>query len=134
MSMHEDHGPRRGFTLIELLMVVVIIGILASIVVLKFSEMKDKAFVSTMQSDLRNLSSAQETYYASNFSYTSDVTALEFNSSDAVEITVNESGTAGWGATATHSGLGVRQCGVYYGDADASSGSPATIAGSIACN
>ena len=54
-------GPK-GFTLIELLIVVVIIGILAAIAIPKFANTKEKAVVTAMRSDLRNLASAQETY------------------------------------------------------------------------
>lgn len=54
---------RKGFTLIELLIVVVIIGILAAIAIPKFANTKEKAYVSAMKSDLRNLATAQETYF-----------------------------------------------------------------------
>ena len=59
---------RRGFTLIELLIVVVIIGILASIAIPKFSATREKAFVSTLKSDLKNLASQQEIYHNTAFS------------------------------------------------------------------
>jgi len=48
----------RGFTLIEMLMVVVIIGILVTIMIPRFANTKEKALVTTMKSDLRNLASA----------------------------------------------------------------------------
>ncbi|HJQ66607.1 MAG TPA: prepilin-type N-terminal cleavage/methylation domain-containing protein, partial [Gemmatimonadales bacterium] len=50
---------RRGFTLIELLIVVVIIGILASIAIPKFVNTKEKAYIASMKSDLRNLATAE---------------------------------------------------------------------------
>ena len=46
---------RQGFTLIELLLVVVVIGLLASIALPKFSNTKGKAIAASMKSDLRNL-------------------------------------------------------------------------------
>ena len=51
---------RKGFTLIELLIVVVIIGILAAIAIPKFANTKEKAYLASMKSDLRNLVTAQE--------------------------------------------------------------------------
>ena len=56
----------RGFTLIELLIVVVILGILTAMAIPKFSNTKDRATVSQMKSDLRNMVTAQEAYAADN--------------------------------------------------------------------
>src|ERR671912_454053 len=55
---------RKGFTLIELLIVVVIIGILAAIAIPKFANTKEKAYVASMKSDLRNMATAEEAYFA----------------------------------------------------------------------
>ena len=55
---------RKGFTLIELLIVVVIIGILAAIAIPKFANTKEKAYLASMKSDLRNLITAEEAYFA----------------------------------------------------------------------
>src|SRR5438132_486836 len=55
---------RKGFTLIELLIVVVIIGILAAIAIPKFANTKAKAYIASMKSDLRNLVTAEEAYFA----------------------------------------------------------------------
>jgi prepilin-type N-terminal cleavage/methylation domain-containing protein len=63
---------RAGFTLIELLMVVVIIGFLASIAIPKFANTKEKAYIATMKSDLRNLLTAEESYFAESISYTTN--------------------------------------------------------------
>ena len=62
---------RKGFTLIELLIVVVIIGILAAIAIPKFASTKEKAYLASMKSDLRNLATAQEGYFADNQVYLS---------------------------------------------------------------
>ena len=60
----------RGFTLIELLIVVVIIGVLASIAIPKFANTKEKAYVASMKSDLRNLVTAEESFFAEAVQYT----------------------------------------------------------------
>ena len=61
---------RKGFTLIELLIVVVIIGILAAIAIPKFANTKEKAYLASMKSDLRNLITAEEAYFADSVKYT----------------------------------------------------------------
>jgi prepilin-type N-terminal cleavage/methylation domain-containing protein len=66
---------RQGFTLIELLIVVVIIGILASIAIPKFSGVRDKAFVASVKADLRNLPNLQDVYYNDNYTYTTQNSA-----------------------------------------------------------
>src|SRR5687768_17317530 len=60
---------RKGSTLIELLIVVVIIGILAAIAIPKFANTKEKAYVAAMKSDLKNLSTAQEGFFADSLAY-----------------------------------------------------------------
>lgn len=54
---------RAGFTLIELLIVLVIIGVLAAIAIPKFSQTREKAFIASMKSDLRNLATLQDIYF-----------------------------------------------------------------------
>ena len=81
---------RKGFTLIELLIVVVIIGILAAIAIPKFANTKEKAYVAAMKSDLRNLVTAQESYFADNVTYPSTTTNLSYNSSTGVTVAVGD--------------------------------------------
>ena len=43
----------KGFTLIELLIVVVIIGILATVIIPQFAKVRERAFNATVLSDIR---------------------------------------------------------------------------------
>ena len=114
---------RKGFTLIELLIVVVIIGILAAIAIPKFANTKEKAYLATMKSDLRNLATAQEAYASDNNgdyipAGTATVGVGAWNgyapsSGVTVEILAPEAGA--WGATATHSAVSTKTCGIYVG-------------------
>ena len=62
---------RKGFTLIELLIVVVIIGILAAIAIPKFAATKDKAKLSSVKTDVRNIMSLMEGYASDSGKYVS---------------------------------------------------------------
>ena len=122
---------RKGFTLIELLIVVVIIGILAAIAIPKFEHTKGKANVSAIKSDLRNLMSAQESYYYDYQTYANDLTKLQVQRSAKVDITIHEADTKGWSATATHPQAYPLTCGVFV--AGAAPRYPADVEGLIGC-
>jgi prepilin-type N-terminal cleavage/methylation domain-containing protein len=124
----------RGFTLIELLIVVVVIGILATIAIPKFSAMRTKSYIAAVTSDLKNAASQQEIYLSNEYTYASNVTDMDITLTASVTITINEATGTGWSATGTHSGLAGRQCGIYFGDAAASGASPATGPGTVQCN
>jgi type IV pilus assembly protein PilA len=104
---------RRGFTLIELLIVVVIIGILAAIAIPKFANTKGKAYLTQMKSDLRNLVTAEEAYFADSSKYTSTVTLLKFNVSSSVYSPSITVGAGYWSATNTHRQLTGATCGIH---------------------
>jgi len=125
----------KGFTLIELLIVVVIIGILAAIAIPKFSATREKAYFAAMKSDVKNLASQQEIYYADHYSYSNSKTSLSFTNSEGVNVAIGAT-TSGWDATATHSALGTAEgCAIYYGTATAPSVGTATptAPGEVAC-
>lgn len=108
-------NTRKGFTLIELLIVVVIIGILAAIAIPKFATTKEKAYMATMKTDLRNLVTAQEGYFSDNQAFTTDLVALNFDPSTNVTVVVNGAANADWDATATHSLVAGKTCIVRVG-------------------
>ena len=136
---------RKGFTLIELLIVVVIIGILAAIAIPKFASTKEKAYLASMKSDLRNLATAQEAYAAdNNQNYFSGAatnpaglptgcagTACLIVPSSGVTLTVTGTAATGWSATATHTGAVGKTCAIYIGGVGAVA--PATVEGEPKC-
>lgn len=122
---------RSGFTLIELLIVVVIIGLLAAIALPKFDYTKQKAFASTMKSDLRNLATAQENYFYENATYTTDITSLQYRSSAGVTVSIAAATGKGWAASATHPASYPFTCALFYGNVAALA--PATVEGQIGC-
>jgi prepilin-type N-terminal cleavage/methylation domain-containing protein len=61
---------RRGFTLIELLIVAVIMGVLASIAIQRFTNSKEKTYLLAMKADLRNLVTAEVVYSTDSLHYT----------------------------------------------------------------
>src|SRR5438876_1761945 len=105
---------RKGFTLIELLIVVVIIGILAAIAIPKFANTKEKAYLATEKSDLRNLITAEESYFGDNTAYTTALPATMYATSTGVTgptITVSGSDVTAW---VSHSQT-TRSCAIYIG-------------------
>ena len=113
---------RKGFTLIELLIVVVIIGILAAIAIPKFANTKEKAYVAAMKSDLRNLMTAEEGYFADFQAYGSTA-AVNFTESAGVTVTATPAPppAAGYTANASHNQT-PRTCAVTVGDGSATDG------------
>lgn len=64
-----------GFTIVELLIVIVVIGILASITVVAYSGIQNNANDTALKNDLRNFSKIMEIYKVDNDAYPSTLTA-----------------------------------------------------------
>jgi type IV pilus assembly protein PilA len=122
----------KGFTLIELLIVVVIIGILAAIAIPKFSNVRDRAYMSAAAADLRNLANQEEVYYNDNYSYTSDVAAMGFTNSEGITVTVATATNTGWSAAAVPLGLSSESCAIFHGNAAPLA--PATTVSVVQCS
>lgn len=123
-----------GFSLIELLLVTLIIGVLATIAIPRLTSARDRAFVATMQSDLRNLATQQEIYYADQLTYSNSAAAIGFTTSDRVTIDIVEATAFGWSATAAHAAFEATDgCSVYYGTAAATTLGAPSAPGEIAC-
>jgi type IV pilus assembly protein PilA len=131
---------RKGFTLIELLIVVVIIGILAAIAIPKFANTKAKAYVASMKSDLRNLVTAEEAFFADSVKYSGTVSCTVPPTPGTVNFCVtignNLAGPTvaggGWSATITNNNLTAPlvTCAIFINTAAVA---PATTEGAPAC-
>lgn len=76
-NMMSSYRVQRGFTLIEVMVVVVILGILASVVVPRIMDNPDKARVTKASQDIRAIESALNLYKLDNFNYPSTDQGLE---------------------------------------------------------
>ena len=119
--MSVQTSDRRGFTLIELLIVVVIIGILAAIAIPKFANTKQKAYLASVKTDLRNLVTAEEAYFSDNTTYTTALATTQFNPSKGNTYHVTAASGTGWAATATNTylvGASIPGCHVAIGSGE----------------
>jgi general secretion pathway protein G len=67
---------RSGFTLVELMVVIVIIGLLATIVAINVLPSQDKAMVGKAKADIATLEQAIETYRLDNLTFPDSLDAL----------------------------------------------------------
>ena len=119
---------RRGFTLLELLIVAIIISILATIGINRFTKSKQRAYVAAMQSQLRTLIPAEELYRSDSARYTADVSRLQMvRESPQVHLTITQADAQTWSATAWHDGTSM-VC-----SASGGVGSPSGALGQIDC-
>ena len=102
---------RHGFTLLELLVILLIIGVLATIAMATYPQMRVRAGDAAATSDLKNTAHFQEEYYATNEIYASQaVVDSALTMTENVTLTVLSAGPAGYEMSATHSASPVTFC------------------------
>jgi len=72
----EARRRRAGFTLVELMVVIVIIGLLATVVAINVLPSQDKAMVGKARADIAVLEQAIETYRLDNLTFPDNLQAL----------------------------------------------------------
>ena len=75
-----------GFTLLETLAVMVIIGLLAAITVPQIAKWREKAYITSLKTDARNIANAVEVFYVDDQIYP---TAAEFTTLVAADVKLN---------------------------------------------
>lgn len=126
-----------GFTLVEMMIVLVLISILSAIATVTLGNSSNRAYIAAMQSDLRNVATAQEAYIEQTFAETGTATYANNMSRLAVTlsngVTIRMRGNAnGWTARATHQRVSGARCAVFRGTVTPFP--PATDEGRIECD
>ena len=103
-----------GFTVVELIIVVVIIGLLATIAIPRFTSSRDKALVAAMKSDLRNLATHQESQLADSGSYATSFPPTIWRPSTGVTGPTIALTPTGWTARVGHTST-TRVCAIFVG-------------------
>lgn len=68
-GLHRHDGGEAGFTLVELMVVIVIIGLLATVVLINVLPSQDRAMVTKARADISTLSSGMEQYRLDNMDF-----------------------------------------------------------------
>ena len=100
-----EAGARQmGFSLIELLVVVLVLGVLATIIVPRFAGSRERAYDAAAKSELRNAMSAQEAYYTDHKTYTTEwgPSGLDLTAPPEVTVEIPSADAGGYVMTAQH--------------------------------
>lgn len=109
-----EAGPRLAFAGSTVIGVLVLLLVAASIP--KFAGTKEKPYQAAMKSDLRNLVSAEEAYYADHLHYIGAPESIPFAPTTGVSLKVTLVDTTGWFAYAYHN-ASPKTCVIWIGAA-----------------
>src|SRR5438552_18901377 len=119
---------RTGFTLLEILSVVIISGLIAAIAIPKLANTKGKAYIASMKSDLRNLMTTEEAYFADSMAYTDQVDCSNPPAGGSApwcpssgntldQLRLANGNKSGWTARETNANTAI-SCAIYVGNAN----------------
>lgn len=119
-------SPRLDVTL--LVLALGLSGPAASAQVAPAPDAARRAMAAAVRSDLRNLVTAQEAFFADNVHYTRALDSLRFQPSQGVAVTIELASARGWRGSGRHSAADIT-CWIFVGDApkprpDANEGEP----------
>jgi prepilin-type N-terminal cleavage/methylation domain-containing protein len=92
---------RKGFTLIEVLIVVIILGVLATIAIPQFTKVTKRARLAEAWTNLAAIRTAQAIYYMEHGNYTTTLSQLDVDTSSSTNFNYASTGTATFNITAT---------------------------------
>ncbi|HQW65661.1 MAG TPA: prepilin-type N-terminal cleavage/methylation domain-containing protein [Gemmatimonadales bacterium] len=143
----------RGFTIIELIVVIVVLGLLATMALPRLRYTKERAYRASMMSDLKNLVALQEGYFSAANDYAGGLTSgpekvakgasgrISFTPSPGNTIAVTRRNPAGargpgWTATVRNPQVTTKSadiCGIYIGHKAYAPNAKVASAGIPAC-
>lgn len=135
MSAMQNLGAAFRIQIVAAVSWVVIFVVLVAISARSVGDTRERAYLAAERSDLRNLASVQEIFFADNAGadgaseYAGSMATLSemFITSEGVSISITEASELGWSATSTHAALPGAGCAIYVGSV-----TPPTTAGGTA--
>ena len=90
-------------------------GGVAAIAIPKFANTKEKAYLTAMKSDLRNLMTAEEAYFSEWAAYTATLSSNTYRTSTGVTLGTITPTTGGFSASVTYPGGTTKSCQMTVG-------------------
>ncbi|MBI5419635.1 MAG: prepilin-type N-terminal cleavage/methylation domain-containing protein [Deltaproteobacteria bacterium] len=115
MILRGNRSRRRGFTIIELALVLVITAILATLAVVTYNKLANKARFTQAQTALKHLQKTETIYYTEQDRYTDNIALLNFDPTkyDYYQVSVVMDNTA-LNYTGYATGIGVMQGDLWF--------------------